>query len=179
LKQTDANLLDFDDSEDEDDGEANKRTAKKLLEKKGEEEFEDDGKKGKRLTTKLVTAWCAAAKTGSSFQAVRRLLQAYRAACHFGDPEQTGEDEESAGGRLVIASSGAFNELLLFVLREAMGMFNGLLGVAEGAQLTKLVRSTLHLSTIKNYIKKSAVNRRRTRGGGRSSRLRSRIWATP
>ncbi len=65
------------------------------------------------LTSDQVDQWCSAAKAKASMGAMRQLLKAYRVACHYSDTEA--ETEAS----LQITSSRVFNELLLFVLKEA------------------------------------------------------------
>ncbi len=42
-------------------------------------------------------------------------MQAYRAACHFGDTE------EEVAAAMRIASSHVFNQLLMFMLQEVRG----------------------------------------------------------
>lgn len=68
------------------------------------------------LTTDLVEQWSAAAKAKASMGAMRQLLKAFRVACHYSDSEA--ETEAS----LQITSSRVFNQILLFVLKEASAM---------------------------------------------------------
>ena len=65
------------------------------------------------LTSELVSKWCTAAKVKASIGAMRQLLKAFRVACHYSDTEA--ETEAS----LQITSSRVFNQILLFVLKEA------------------------------------------------------------
>lgn len=61
--------------------------------------------------------WCAAARDQASLAAMKALLKAYRVACHYGDG-----DEEMAA-TLRITSGAVFNRVLLFMLKEADGIF--------------------------------------------------------
>jgi hypothetical protein len=54
--------------------------------------------------------------------AVRNLLRAFRSACHYGDAE-------ALDSAFNIGSSHVFNKVMVFVLREADGLFRTLLGV--------------------------------------------------
>jgi hypothetical protein len=42
----------------------------------------------------VIKSWCAAAKRNPSLPSLKRLLRAYRAACHYGDADA----EEEVGG---------------------------------------------------------------------------------
>ena len=100
LKETDQELLNFDADESEseeeeeeeeeggDEGEGKKKMSKKSAAVQNEEEEEavaaaDAGKK--LITSERVKTMCKAAEGGRSLGAARFLLQAYRAACHYGD----------------------------------------------------------------------------------------------
>ena len=123
LQTEDQDLLEFDeDDEDEEDTD-------------DEEEDEDDeegGRKKKRkqrtLTTEVVKKLCVNAEGGTSLAGAKALFQAYRAACHYGDDENDG-DESSVR----LASSSAFHELVQYTLVNGDGILRGLLGVkSEG-----------------------------------------------
>ncbi|MEW5298161.1 MAG: hypothetical protein WDW36_001313 [Sanguina aurantia] len=75
------------------------------------------------VTSALVARWSAAAKASASLGAVRNLIKAYRLACHYGDA-----DEESDSG-MKISSSSVYNQLMLFMLKEADGVFRRMLGI--------------------------------------------------
>lgn len=75
------------------------------------------------MTSALVARWSAAAKASASLGAVRNLIKAYRLACHYGDA-----DEESDSG-MKISSSSVYNQLMLFMLKEADGVFRRMLGI--------------------------------------------------
>ena len=120
LQDEDSELLEFDESEDEDDDEDD-----------DDEDDEDEDVAGnkpvkqlnaKTLTSAVVTKLCEKASSGESLGAARNLLRAYRAAAHYGDED---EDEE-AGVRL--ASSSAFHALVTFTLEEMDTILRGLLG---------------------------------------------------
>lgn len=74
--------------------------------------------------------------------AIRKLLKAYRSACHWGDedaqtPGEGGTEEENGGtvlgvGRYRIAGSEVFNKILVFCLREMDGLLRGLLWGSSG-----------------------------------------------
>lgn len=84
-----------------------------------------------RLDSALIAKWCAGAAEDASLGAARNVLKAFRAACHYGDPAAGDED-----GGLRIMSDAAFQQILLFTLREADGIFRRLLGVAGKSHLT-------------------------------------------
>lgn len=75
-----------------------------------------------------ILEWCRATKADPSLRALRTLMQTYRAACHHGE---VGADEDDGGAgaqaALRLGSGAAFNALLLFVLREADGLFRRVL----------------------------------------------------
>jgi nucleolar complex protein 2 len=90
-----------------------------------------------RLDSALVARWCAGAAEDASLGAVARVLRAYRAACHAGDPQRDGNNgHDDADGGLRVASDAAFQEILVFTLREADRCFRRLLGVAGRPHLT-------------------------------------------
>lgn len=103
-----------DDEEEEEEGEDDDTEAPRGKKKKApgaesEEPVAGLPAKGP-LTLSLVQGWTAAALAGPSLGAMRHLVQAYRAACHYGDSDEAGE----AG--LHIASSALFNRIMLFML---------------------------------------------------------------
>ncbi|KIY92006.1 hypothetical protein MNEG_15957, partial [Monoraphidium neglectum] len=124
-------------SDEEGDGKGKAAAAEKKTKKKAAKGAEEEGssgdeeeeaaaeKEGRKaavnVTSGMVEVWCARALEGASITAMRQLLKAYRVACHYGDSEA----ELDAGLRL--SSGAAFNRLLLFVLREADGIFRRML----------------------------------------------------
>lgn len=69
------------------------------------------------MTSALVAKWCAAARANASLYAMQQLCKAYRLACHYGD----GEEGQEAGMRM--ASGAVYNAVMMFMLREADGIF--------------------------------------------------------
>eukprot|EP00798_Chlamydomonas_sp_ICE-L_P022463 gene22463-29579_t len=148
LQQTDAGLLGFgggddDESEEEDDeeevvdeyedeDEAPKKSKKqKKQDVDVEEEEEEGGRSAKgalNVTTALVNKWCGVAKESAPIGTVGQLVKAYRLACHYGDPE-----EEAIESSLRITSSSVYNQLMLFMLQEADGIFRRMLGIDKKA----------------------------------------------
>ncbi|KAL4519392.1 hypothetical protein Ndes2437A_g07590 [Nannochloris sp. 'desiccata'] len=162
LAATDKELLDFgagDESEEEESEEE---------EEEEEEEFEEAEKpaaaqvaeKAKAdvpsvekgtITLAMVDTWCAAAKQHAALGAMRNILRAYRSACHYGD------SEEEVEATLRLGSSAVYNKLMLFVLREADGIFKRMLGIEneenfEALALGKLPRWKKVEPLVKSYI---------------------------
>jgi nucleolar complex protein 2 len=145
LQEEDAELLDFDESEgeedgddddddedddDEDDEEDDEEEAagkKKGGKKKGQDAGAKTKMDAKTLTSATVTKLCERAAGGEALGAARNLLRAYRAAAHYGDED----GDEEAGVRL--ASSAAFHSLVTFVLEEMDTILRGLLGKPPAA----------------------------------------------
>ena len=163
LAATDKELLDFgagDESEQEDEDEEDEEE-----EEDAEEEEEDEQpaaaaavkekeiasvEKG-TITLGMVDTWCAAASQHAALGAMRNILRAYRSACHYGD------SEEQVEATLRLGSSAVYNKLMLFVLREADGIFKRILGIDPGedidaAALVKLPRWKKAEPLVKSYI---------------------------
>mmetsp|Transcript_5441 Transcript_5441/g.18317 ORF Transcript_5441/g.18317 Transcript_5441/m.18317 type:complete len:793 (+) Transcript_5441:122-2500(+) len=121
LKEEDEELLDFDDDDEEDDD---------LSDDEDGEDDDDDARKKKKkkktrtITSEIVQKLCDNAEGGQSLGGAKALLQAYRAACHYGDDENDG-DETSVR----LASSSAFHELVQYTLSNGDDILRGLLGV--------------------------------------------------
>lgn len=77
--------------------------------------------KGKLFTSSTINSWCQLVKEEQNNAALTYLLNAYRAACHYGS--------ESSGHR--IESSEAFSNILIFVLSEADNIFRKLLQISS------------------------------------------------
>ncbi len=75
-----------------------------------------------------ILEWCRATKADPSLRSLRQLMQTFRAAAHHGEVGAA-EDNGGAGAQaaLRLGSGAAFNTLLLFVLREADGLFRRVL----------------------------------------------------
>jgi nucleolar complex protein 2 len=104
------------------------------------------------LTSERVAELCAAAAAGDSLAHAAKLLRAFRACAHYGD--QLGGDEAEAGAarrgaaralysrsqpslgaggpaegeQMKVASSAAFNRMVVFVLSNAPAILRSLLG---------------------------------------------------
>ena len=123
LQEEDRDLLEFDEDEDDEDDENDEDDED---EDSGDERAERKKKKLRTLTTEIVKKLCANAEGGKSLAGAKALFQAYRAACHFGDDENDG-DESSVR----LASSSAFHELVQFTLMNGDGILRALLGVQD------------------------------------------------
>ncbi|KAK4385889.1 Nucleolar complex protein 2 [Sesamum angolense] len=88
-----------------------------------QEQGDDDLNKGKGkfLTNSVINTWCQMAKEDHSQSALISLLNAYRAACHYGT--------ESIGHR--IENSETFCNILLLTLSNANDIFRGLLKMSS------------------------------------------------
>ncbi|KAK2979475.1 hypothetical protein RJ640_001359 [Escallonia rubra] len=82
--------------------------------------------RGKVLTSSIIDSWCKLVTEEHSEPALISLLNAYRAACHYGS-ESTGLPD--TGSRRRIPDSETFCNILMFVLREADNMFRSLLKI--------------------------------------------------
>ncbi|BFI25735.1 nucleolar complex protein 2 [Marchantia polymorpha subsp. ruderalis] len=120
LKEHDKELLDFEDDEEESDEEQNLDLGEgEDGETDGPAAGEDEGDgQSVTLTTALVDEWCAAVKVKTNYGIVRNLLQAFRAACHYGD----GEEQENLNTKYNLANSHVFNRIMVFVLVEMDGI---------------------------------------------------------
>jgi hypothetical protein len=80
LQSTDAELLAFRDSDEEDEGAEEEQPSAGRRDKAPAPEAPAD-----LLTLARAKAWCAAASDGTSLGAVAKVLRAFRACAHFGD----------------------------------------------------------------------------------------------
>lgn len=143
LKDTDEGLLDFrDDADDEElvDAQPDEDPDGGQEHGSGSDSGEDgragdlDGKAAKHasssegalITSESLTSWCRAAQKNASIGAVRQVTRLYRVACHFGDED---EDQDES---LKLASSAVYNNILLFMLGKADGIFRKALGMTGG-----------------------------------------------
>ena len=75
-------------------------------------------------------------------------MQAYRLACHYGD------SEEQLHETMKISSSAVFNKLMLFVLKEADGIFLRMLGLDKLTSVTaRDVQKAKRLSKVEGLLK--------------------------
>lgn len=77
--------------------------------------------KGTLFASSTINSWCQLVKEEHNNAALTYLLNAYRAACHYGS--------ESSGHR--IENSEAFSNILIFVLSEADNIFRKLLQISS------------------------------------------------
>lgn len=155
LAATDAELLAFgagaSDSEGEEEEEEEEEPEEEAEEAAVAEKPAAAGGADKgTVTLAQVDSWCAAAVNNASQGAMRSLLRAYRVACHHGDADA------DVAESLRLGSSAAYNRLMLFVLREADGIFRRLLGCEgeepEPAALLRLPRWKKVEPLIKSYV---------------------------
>jgi hypothetical protein len=145
LKDTDEGLLEFRDDDDDDDeelvdGEPEADQDGGQEHGAGSHSSEDgsdrdlDGKaathgsspEGATITSESLKSWCRVAQNNASIGAVRQVTRLYRVACHFGDED---EDQDES---MKLASSAVYNNILLFMLGKADGIFRKALGMAGG-----------------------------------------------
>ena len=148
LKDTDAGLLTFRDDEggggepdadqdggqeDGDDGGSGGGSGSSDSDEDGRA-GDLDGKAGKHvsssesvaITSESLKSWCRAAQNNASIGAVRQVTRLYRVACHFGDEDEDQDDS------MRLASSAVYNNILLFMLGKADGIFRKALGMSAG-----------------------------------------------
>ncbi|KAG8380485.1 hypothetical protein BUALT_Bualt06G0020300 [Buddleja alternifolia] len=102
--------------------------------------------KGKILTNSVINTWCRMVKEDHSQSAFISLLNAYRAACHYG--------AESIGHR--IENSEAFCNILLFTLSNADDMFRGLLQISSSNNIKEALvemKKTSQWKSLKHLVK--------------------------
>lgn len=155
LQSTDRQLLAFGDAEEDDSEEIEDEQEVDVL-KKGKKEEESNAQNTDDLNRKMVTismvdGWCSSAQVSASPGALRRLLQAYRAACHYGDTE------DSVYEGLQLGSSAVYSRLMSFVLRECDSLFRRALDVSfdkieEISSLTSLPRWKKMEPLLKSYL---------------------------
>jgi nucleolar complex protein 2 len=157
LAATDSELLAFGAGESDSEGEEEEEEEEEVEAEEEEEAVEPEkpaaeaatADKG-MVTLAQVDSWCAAALSNASQGAMRSLLRAYRVACHHGDTEA------DVAESLRLGSSAAYNRLMLFVLREADGIFKRMLGCEgeepEAAALPRLTRWKKVEPLIKSYV---------------------------
>ncbi|KAK6156367.1 hypothetical protein DH2020_010615 [Rehmannia glutinosa] len=108
-----------------------------------EEQGEDNLAKDKRkpLTNSVINTWCQMVKEDHNQSALISLLNAYRAACHYGT--------ESIGHR--IENSETFCNILLFTLSNADDVFRGLLQISSSNSTKEALLELKKTSKWKNF----------------------------
>ena len=122
LRDTDEGLLDFD-VNPESDGEEEETDEQQEVEQAeiGPEPKDDERQV---ITSESLKSWCKVAQKTASLGAVRQVTRLYRIACHYGDAD----DDET----LQMASSAVYNNILLFMLGKADGIFRKALSIKIG-----------------------------------------------
>lgn len=111
LKDTDKELLEFDDEDGSDEMEDDQPV-----------EGQDDSMDAELqdvppvIDSEYLSSWCESAEKNASLGAIKYLCRVYRAACHHGD----GDDAEES---LELVSSAVYNRIMLFMLQKADGIF--------------------------------------------------------
>ncbi|PSR90231.1 Nucleolar complex protein [Actinidia chinensis var. chinensis] len=151
LKEHDKELLEFDDEDMDEDVESD-------MDDEMQEDEETDAQDIKHLataaekkdknskhviTSAMVDSWCNAIQEGAKLGAVRSLMKAFRAACHYGD------DESST--KLNIMSSSVFNKIMLFVLSEMDGILRALLKLPPSGGKKETITDLMSTKQWKNY----------------------------
>ena len=161
LQEADQGLLAFGSDEEEAEEEEEDEEEEEEDEDEGEDEDEDgegDSKAAGKATRVLllveVESWSKQALATGSVSSVRHLCRAYRSASRFGN------DIADAAG-LQMGSSAVYNHTMLFMLREADGLFRRVLGVPADAApdarlrpaaLVKLAAWSKASPLIKSYL---------------------------
>ncbi|XP_077245498.1 noc2p family [Tasmannia lanceolata] len=103
---------------------------------------------GKVLSSSTIDAWCQLVVEQQSMSVLPNLLNGFRAACHFGT------DESDTMSYRRIQNKEAFCKILMFVLREADGIFRKLLGVSSCKKDTILeLKNTSKWKIVRPLIK--------------------------
>lgn len=148
LKSTDEGLLDFDvddDDGDEEEAEAEEEEAAAEAEER-EDAVPEEPKATSVITSESLKSWCLAAQKNASLGAVKQMTRLYRIACHYGD-EDGGEES------LQLASSAVYNNILLFMLGKADGMFRKALGIdSDDVDVTKQPRWPKYEPLVRSYL---------------------------
>ncbi|XP_058071733.1 protein REBELOTE isoform X2 [Magnolia sinica] len=104
----------------------------------------------KVLTSSAINAWCQLGMDQQSISVLPNLLNAFRAACHYG------ADDPDVISSWRIQKQEVFCKILMFVLREADGIFRRLLGISStGCKKETILelRNTTKWKTVKPLLK--------------------------
>lgn len=122
-----------------------------LLQYSDEDETTNEGmhsNEGKVLTISAIQCWSRLVKEQHSLPALTSLVNAYRAACHYGSKSTSVSDADSC---YRIQNTETFCQILMFMLREGDNMFRGQLGISS----SNCRKETI--STLKNSPKWKAL----------------------
>lgn len=86
---------------------------------------------GRLLSTSTVKSWCQMVIEKNNLTVFRGLLNAYRAACHYGT-EST--DPDTSGVSPILQDKETFSSILMFMLSEGDALFRGLLGISSNCK---------------------------------------------
>ncbi|GMH10529.1 hypothetical protein Nepgr_012370 [Nepenthes gracilis] len=81
---------------------------------------------GRLLTSSIINSWCQTITRQQSFTVLPCLLNAYRAACHYGAESTDGHGSVSSP---MFQNSETFVSILMFMLREGDGIFRSQLNI--------------------------------------------------
>ena len=93
-----------------------------------------DFHEGRVLNLSTVDAWCQLVIEKQSMLVLPTLLNGYRAACHYGTDE---DPDEISCWR--IEKREVFCKILMFVIQEASGIFQKLLGISSSSCKNEIV----------------------------------------
>ncbi|KAK9086132.1 hypothetical protein Sjap_026543 [Stephania japonica] len=90
--------------------------------------------KGRALTNSSIDFWCQLIMAEQNFSVLPNLLNAYRTACLYG----------SDGGIIgassdMILNTGVLSKVIMFVLHEASGIFQRLLGISASSSKVEMM----------------------------------------
>ncbi|XP_048494923.1 protein REBELOTE isoform X2 [Beta vulgaris subsp. vulgaris] len=86
---------------------------------------------GRLLSTSTVKSWCQIVKEQQNLSVLRGLLNAYRAACHYGTESTNSKASIHAP---IIQSKETFCSILMFMLSEGDNLIRGLLGISSNCK---------------------------------------------
>ncbi|KAL3850067.1 hypothetical protein ACJIZ3_011949 [Penstemon smallii] len=149
LKEHDKELLEFNEEDIDDDFESDEEEEETQIDQydnlDGEAENGEEPSKNV-ITTAMVDSWCTEIHDGAKIGAIRSLLRAFRAACHYGD--DSGDDSTT---KFSTMSSSVFNKIMLVVLTEMDGILRGLLKLPPSGGKKEMVIDLMSTRRWKNY----------------------------
>ncbi|KZV56444.1 hypothetical protein F511_08342 [Dorcoceras hygrometricum] len=149
LKEHDKDLLEFDDEDIDDDAQTDAEEEETALDdvEDADDKLEKEEEPSKKvITSAMVDSWCNAIHDGPKLGAVRSILRAFRAACHYGDD---GGDDPTTNFSTM--SSAVFNKVMLFVLNEMDGILRELLKLPSSGGKKEMVVDLMNTRCWKNY----------------------------
>ncbi|KAK9088116.1 hypothetical protein Scep_027198 [Stephania cephalantha] len=89
---------------------------------------------GRALTNSSIDFWCQQIMAEQNFRVLPNLLNAYRTACHYGsDGGINGASSD------MILNTGVLSKVIMFVLHEASGIFQRLLGISGSSSKVEMM----------------------------------------